>query len=98
LNLLMHLVLFEERKQLNERTDPIGLYAPKPASAVGKYLEGVGVIVHRDAELFEMVRALHPPRSLAGRLDRGQEQCHQDANDCNHDEQLDECEASSRAN
>jgi hypothetical protein len=70
----MHRVLFEEREQLNERTDPIGLYAPKPTSAVWKYFEGVGVIVQGDTELFEMVRALYPPRSLACRLHRRQQQ------------------------
>jgi hypothetical protein len=89
----MHLLLFEEGEQLNERTDPIGLYSPKPTPAVWKHLVGVSVIVHRDTELFELVRALHPPRRLAGRLHRRQQERDQDANDRDHHEQLDERES-----
>ena len=74
LNQSMHRVLLEEGEQLNERTDPIGLYAPKPTPAVWKYLVGVSVIVQGNTELFEMVRTLHPPRSLACRLDCRQQQ------------------------
>jgi hypothetical protein len=39
--------------------------------------------------LFEIVGALHPPRSLAGRLDRRQQQRHQNPDDGNHYQQFD---------
>src|SRR5207248_609932 len=74
LNPIMHRRLFEVGEQLNERTDAIGLYTPKPTPAVWKYLEGVSVIVHGDTELFELVRALRPPRGFACRLDCRQQQ------------------------
>jgi hypothetical protein len=85
----MHRRLFEVGEQLNERTDPIGLYAPKPTSSIWKYAECVRVIVHRDTELFELVRAFRPPRSLACRLDGRQQQCNEHTNDGNDDEQFD---------
>src|SRR4029453_3780366 len=74
LNPIMQPPLFGGGEQLNERTDPIGLYAPKPTPAVWKYLEGVSVIVHGDTELLELVRAFRPPRSLACRLNCRQQQ------------------------
>jgi hypothetical protein len=86
----MHRRLFEVREQLNERTDPIGLYAPKPTSAVWKYAECISVIVHRDAELFELVRAFRPSRGLAGRLNCRQQQGNKHSNDGNDDKQFDE--------
>jgi hypothetical protein len=46
-----------------------------------------------EAELFEIVRALYAPRSLPRRLNGGQEQRYQDSNDRDHDQQLDEREA-----
>jgi hypothetical protein len=85
----MHRRLFQVREQLNEGTDPIGLYTSKPTSAVWKYAECVRVIVHRDAELFELVRALRPPRRLASRLDCRQQQSNEHTNDGDDDEQFD---------
>src|SRR5207248_1018459 len=81
LNPIVHRLLFEVGQQLNERANSIGLYTIKPTSAVWKYTECVSVIVHGDAELFQLVRALHPPRSLASRLHGRQEQGDQYAND-----------------
>src|SRR5258708_5695945 len=89
----MHRLLFEVREQLNVRTDPIGLHAAEPTPAVWEHLICVSVIVHRDTELFEMVRAFRPPRSLAGGLHRGQEQRNQNANDGNDNKQLDQRKA-----
>ena len=51
----------------------------------------VRVVIHlqREAELFDVVKALAPPGSFAGRLNRGQQECHQNADDRNHDQQFD---------
>ena len=54
----------------------------------------VVVVVHRDAELLQVVDALAPPRRLARRLDRRQEQGDQHRDDRDHDQQLDQGEAS----
>ncbi len=48
------------------------------------------VVVQGQAELLEVVRALRPPRGLAGRLDRGQQQRDENGDDCDDDEQLDQ--------
>ena len=55
---------------------------------------GVVVVVRGQGDLLEIVRALHPPRRLAGRLHGGQQQCDQDADDGDDHEQLDEREGS----
>jgi hypothetical protein len=49
--------------------------------------------VQRDAELFELVRAFRPPRSLACRLDCRQQQRNEHTNDGDDDEQFDERKA-----
>ena len=54
---------------------------------------GLGdVVVHRQAELLEVVDALRPPRRLAGRLHGGQQQGDQDGDDRDHHQQLDQRE------
>jgi hypothetical protein len=53
------------------------------------------IIVHREAELFEIVGALRATGCLASGLNGRQEQGDQDGNDCNHHQQLDQREASS---
>ena len=53
----------------------------------------VDVVVHRQGDLLEVVGALGPPRRLARRLDRRQEQGDQDAHDRDDDQQLDQGEA-----
>ena len=53
---------------------------------------GALVIGRGKGELLEVVDALRPPSSLAGGLDRGQEQRDQDGDDRDHDEQLDQRE------
>ena len=50
----------------------------------------VGVILNRQRVLFEVVRALHPTRGLAGRLNRRKEQTDQDTDDRDDDQQFDE--------
>jgi hypothetical protein len=45
-----------------------------------------------ERQLLDVVHALDAPRGLAGRLDRRQEQRHENADDGDHDEQLDERE------
>ena len=46
------------------------------------------------AELFEMIRALHATRRLARRLNGRQQQGHQNSNDGDDNQQFDEREAS----
>jgi hypothetical protein len=53
------------------------------------------VIVHRQPNLFEIVLALRPPARFTGCLYRRQQQRYQDADDGNHDQQLDERETPS---
>ena len=55
----------------------------------------VVVMVGGQAELLEVVAALHTAGGLAGRLHRRQEQPNQDADDGDHDQQLDERKAAS---
>jgi hypothetical protein len=48
--------------------------------------------MHRDAELFHVVDATAPPGGLARGLHGRQQQRNQDADDRDHDQQLDESE------
>jgi hypothetical protein len=50
------------------------------------------VIVGAQPELFEVIDALAAPCAFARRLHRRQQQGNQDANDGDHDQQLDEGE------
>ena len=50
----------------------------------------VMVGVQGDANLFKIVPALHAAGSFAGKLNRGKQESHQDANDGNDYQQLDE--------
>ena len=49
--------------------------------------------VQREAQLPEVIFALQHPRRLAGRLHRRQQQRDQNANDRDHHQQLNQCEA-----
>jgi hypothetical protein len=51
------------------------------------------VIDHRQGQVFQVIDALHPTSRFARSLDGRQKQRHQDADDCNHDQQLDERKA-----
>jgi hypothetical protein len=48
--------------------------------------------VESQADLFEVVYALKPPRGFTSRLNRGQQKRDENGNDCDHHEQLDQCE------
>src|SRR5262249_10529180 len=61
----------------------------------GKSLVGILVIVIGEADLFQVVGALHASGGLADLLDRGQEQADQNGDDCNDHPQLDESECAS---
>ncbi len=50
------------------------------------------IAVHRQPDLFQIIGALRPPRRLACRLDRGQQQRNQDRDDRDHDQEFDERE------
>ena len=50
------------------------------------------VVVESYSHLFEIVAALHSPRSLAGGLNGRQQQRNENANDGNHNQQLHESE------
>jgi hypothetical protein len=50
----------------------------------------VVVVVRCNSQLAEMIEALSPPGGFAGGLNRRKEQCHQDADDCDHHQQLNE--------
>ena len=54
------------------------------------------VVVDRQSQLLEVVGALHAAGRLAGGLHRRQEQGHQDADNGDHDEELDERETRGR--
>ena len=58
-----------------------------------KPIPGVVVVVHRQANLLEIVGARHAAGSFPRRLHRRQQQPHKDADDGNHDEQFYEREA-----
>src|SRR5262245_56775567 len=49
-------------------------------------------VVKRQADLFEIVLALHSGGRLADLLDRRQQKPDQDGNDCDHDEEFDQRE------
>ena len=71
---------------------------PRPAQDAGRR-EGPGdalVVVQRQADLLEVVRALDPAGRLAGRLDGGQQQGDQHGDDGDDDQQLDQREGTSR--
>ena len=50
------------------------------------------VIVHRQSNLLQIVQALGPPRRFPRRLNGGQQQGDQDADDGDHHQQLDQRE------
>ncbi len=54
---------------------------------------GTLVVVHRQAELLQVVQTLCTSSGLSGRLDRRQEQGDQNSNDRDHDQELDERKA-----
>jgi hypothetical protein len=53
-------------------------------TAGGKHFARIGVVECRQADIFQIVLALRPPPGFAGRLNGGQEQRHQGADDRDH--------------
>jgi hypothetical protein len=53
---------------------------------------GIVISLHGEGQLLEIVRALNSPRRLARRLDGGQEEADQEAEDGGDDQDLDQCE------
>ena len=49
-----------------------------------------GVVLNGQANLLELIFALRPPCRLTGRLNRWEQQGHQNADDRDHDQQLDQ--------
>ena len=75
---------------------PLDSGLPSADPAVGKKPVRVVVVVDGQADLLEVVRALHPVGGLADLLDRGQQQADQDGDDGDHHQQLDQREADSK--
>jgi hypothetical protein len=63
-------------------------HVPQTARRKGSVSAVIGV--HGQSDLFEMVPALDSPGRFPGRLDRGQQQADQDAENCNDHQNLDE--------
>jgi hypothetical protein len=56
----------------------------------GQAVVGIVVALKRDPNLPQVIAAVHAPRRFTSCLDGGQEHPCQDANDSDHNEQLDE--------
>ena len=54
------------------------------------------VCMHGDADLLEVIQALSATSTFPCRLDGRQQDCHQDADDCDHDQQFHEGKADRR--
>gem|GEM_PF-3626510 len=57
-----------------------------------QYMVGAHVIVQRQTDLVQVIAAGRAPSGLAAGLDGGQDEADQDADDGNHNQQLDEAE------
>ncbi len=77
---------------MNGRTNTSHVPQQHPLTPGGKDPLRTFVIVHGQADLLQVVRALGTPGGFPGRLDGGQEQRDQDRDDGDHDEQLDQGE------
>jgi len=68
---------------------------PVDAAHVARWegVVGVVIVVERDADLLQVIRAIDPPCRLAGGLHGGQEQGDQDRDDGDHHQELDQREA-----
>ena len=53
----------------------------------------VSIVVHRQDDLFDAIAAVSPPGSSSGLLDSGENQCHKDRDNCDHDQEFDQCKA-----
>src|SRR5439155_26322562 len=100
LNGVVQRLLLIKRQQHNEGAEPIvvALHAGQIDRAVAavastlsrrKDLEGIVIIVQREAKLLDIVRALAAAGSFASRLNGGQKQRHQHTDNGDDDQQLD---------
>ncbi len=88
---------FEERQQQGKRRVQVvagrGRARQGALAAGGELLAGRFVFLQGQADLLEIVLARRQPRGLAGRLDGRQQQGHENADDRDHDQQLDQRKA-----
>jgi hypothetical protein len=70
---------------------------PTSAATMGKLLVHIMETMQRQAELTHFIRALNAASGFTSCLDGRQQEGYQDANDGDHDEQLNEGETASRA-
>ena len=91
--------LLDEGQDLNHPTDVVSFREVLDRSlrihhARGQSLVRHFVVVQRHAQLHDIVDALRSPRGLAGGVNRRQKHRHEDADNGNHDQQLDQRKAS----
>ena len=60
---------------------------------IGKRSKDIVIVMHRDAQLLEVVFTLCPAGRFSCLLDCWQKQGNQDCDNGNHDQQLDQCES-----
>lgn len=77
---------FDEREKTRDRR----LVGVDSETEAGEFAVRVVVILDRKAELFQVVRALHPTRGFAGGLHRREEEPDQNTDDGDDDQQFDE--------
>ena len=91
---ILNVLLFAEGQKEGAPTEivagvrSVGLRVGKFAGRKGA--DRIGVIQRGDPELAHIARTGHAPRRLARRLHRRKEEPDQDADNCDHDEQLDQ--------
>ena len=99
---LVHVSFFEERQQVQQPADVVSfLFVLDGAGCVdragGEHLVRHFVVLQRQADLHEVVLALHPAGRFAGLLHRREQQGDQNGDDRNHDQQLNQGEAAPAA-
>ena len=91
-------LLIDEGEQVNQMGS---LFLGPPRMTLGpvkredrdrEHPEGVVIVVHRDAQLLQIVLALSSPGCFTGLLDSGQQQRDQNGDDRNHHQKFDQCE------
>src|SRR5687767_6318534 len=70
---------------------PVGV-THVPIAPAGRWQKLMAVVmkVPRQRNLLQVVRTLCPPSSLTRGLNGRQQECHKNANDCDHDQKLDQ--------
>lgn len=100
IDVLVHVALFQERQDPTVHS-PRSIVAGRVNAEINnrrgwKSFVGTLVVVARESNLLEVVATLHAASSLAGGLNGGKKQTHQDSNDRNDDQEFDQskCRAS----